>query len=133
MQLEVRSHTREQMIEITDRVAEAIARLGVRNGIVLVHSLHTTAGVTINEAADPDVRADILAGLSRLVPAQAGWRHTEGNSDAHLKTSLVGASATIPVVDGELRLGRWQGIFLCEFDGPRTRTLVVAAHEQRDS
>lgn len=133
MQLEVRSQTREQMIDITGRVAEAIARLGVRNGIVLVHSLHTTAGITINEAADPDVSADILAGLSRLVPMHAGWRHVEGNSDAHLKTSLVGASVSLPVVECELRLGRWQGIFLCEFDGPRVRTLVVTAHVQSDS
>jgi len=86
---------------------------------------HTTAGLTINENADPDVARDILAGLARLVPATGDYRHAEGNSDAHLKASLVGSSVTVPVVDGRLALGTWQGIYFCEFDGPRRRHVLV--------
>ena len=88
-------------------------------------SPHTTAGIIINEAADPDVAADIEAALARLVPQNAGYRHAEGNSDSHIKTALVGTSATIFISEGQLELGRWQGIFFCEFDGPRTRVLRV--------
>lgn len=133
MRLEVHTQLREQMVDVTRQVREVVSASGVQEGMVLVHSAHTTAGVTINEAADPDVPADILAGLSRLVPKDAAWRHAEGNSDAHLKTSLVGASVTIPVIGGQMALGTWQGIFLCEFDGPRGRSVTVVVSGQSDS
>jgi secondary thiamine-phosphate synthase enzyme len=86
---------------------------------------HTTAAITINENADPDVVTDLLAGLARIAPRDAGWRHSEGNSDGHLKSSLVGASELVPVADGRLQLGTWQGVYFCEFDGPRTRQVWV--------
>jgi secondary thiamine-phosphate synthase enzyme len=86
---------------------------------------HTTAGITINENADPDVVRDILMGLERLFPREGGWRHSEGNSDAHLKTALVGSSATLPIENGRVALGTWQAIYLAEFDGPRTRKVIV--------
>ena len=113
------------MVEITREIADVVAASGIAEGRVLVFCPHTTAAVTLNEAADPDVRTDILTGLSRLVPEDGGWRHVEGNSDAHIKASLMGASIDIPVFGGQLALGAWQGAYLCEFDGPRRRTLVV--------
>lgn len=125
MRFEVQTQRREQMTEITREVREGVARSGVQSGRVSVFCQHTTAGVTINEAADPDVRADILAGLARMVPDDGGWRHAEGNSAAHIKASLMGASVDIPIAEGELALGTWQGIYLCEFDGPRRRFLRV--------
>lgn len=125
MRLEVHTQRREQMVDVTARVREIVAGCGIDSGIVVVSSAHTTAGVTVNEAADPDVQADILAGLRRLVPEDGGWRHAEGNSDAHLKTTLVGCSAVLPIVGGAPVLGTWQGIYLCEFDGPRRRWLTV--------
>jgi secondary thiamine-phosphate synthase enzyme len=91
----------------------------------VISSPHTTAGITVNENADPDVSGDILMGLQTLCPREAGWRHFEGNSDAHLKTALIGSSATLPVEDGRLELGTWQAIYLAEFDGPRTRRVFV--------
>ncbi|MBN2247160.1 MAG: YjbQ family protein [Coriobacteriia bacterium] len=125
MRFEIQTHRREQMIEITREVADVVAHAGVDEGRVLVFCPHTTAAVTLNEAADPDVRTDILCGLSRLVPEDGGWLHVEGNSDAHIKASLIGASIDIPVSGGRLVLGSWQGAYLCEFDGPRRRSLVV--------
>ena len=92
-----------------------------RQGILYVYVPHTTAGVTINEGADPSVAQDLIAGLARLVPRDAGYRHAEGNSDAHIKTSLIGSHVVVPVEDGKLLLGTWQSIYLAEFDGPRTR------------
>lgn len=133
MRLELHTQHREQMLDVTRQVAEIVAADGVKEGLLLVHSLHTTAGVTVNEGADAAVSADMLAGLSRLVPLHGGWRHAEGNSDAHLKTSLVGNSVTLPIADGRMVLGNWQGIFLCEFDGPRRRTLYVSVSGRRDS
>ncbi len=128
MRFEIQTHRREQMVEITREIAEVVAASGIAEGRVLVFCPHTTAAVTLNEAADPDVRTDILEGLSRLVPEDGGWRHVEGNSDAHIKSSLMGASIDIPVFGGQLALGAWQGAYLCEFDGPRRRTLVVHHH-----
>lgn len=125
MRFEIQTHRREQMVEITREVAEVVAESGIDEGRVLVFCPHTTAAVTLNEAADPDVRVDILDGLSRLVPEDGGWRHVEGNSDAHIKASLMGASIDIPVMGGRLALGSWQGAYLCEFDGPRRRSLLV--------
>ncbi|MCK8115192.1 secondary thiamine-phosphate synthase enzyme YjbQ [Anaerosoma tenue] len=125
MRFEIQTQRREQMVEITREVAGVVTGSGVTDGRVMVFCQHTTAAVTINEAADPDVQVDMLAGLSRLVPEDGGWRHIEGNSDAHIKSSLVGVSVDIPIVGGRMALGSWQGVYLCEFDGPRRRSLAV--------
>lgn len=125
LEFEVRTGARSQLVDITSRVREAVRKTGMREGLCQVYIPHTTAGVTVNEAADPDVAADILEHLERLVP-RGSYRHREGNADAHIKASLVGFSATLPVAGGDLALGTWQGIFLCEFDGPRLRRVVVS-------
>lgn len=123
--IEVRSEKREQLIDITRRVADAVAGSGAVDGVAHVWCPHTTAGITVNEAADPSVARDIVTALSGLVPRDARWTHAEGNSDAHVKASLVGACASVPVSGGMLALGTWQGIFFCEFDGPRSRRVEV--------
>lgn len=125
MTFEVRTTAREQFVDISEAVAGAVAGAGVAEGIALVFVPHTTAGVTVNENADPDVPADLVDGLRRIAPRHAGWRHAEGNSDGHLKSTLAGCSATLPVSGGRAVLGTWQGVFLCEFDGPRTRMVHV--------
>jgi secondary thiamine-phosphate synthase enzyme len=125
VRLQIRTTRREELIDITHEVARAVSTLGVEQGAALVYCPHTTAAVTINENADPDVRRDLIDGLARIAPEDAGWRHAEGNSDGHLKTSLVGPSVLVPVHHGELMTGTWQGIFLCEFDGPRLRGIDV--------
>lgn len=123
---EVRTRQRNEWIEITQQVREVLQRRGVRRGACLVYCPHTTAAITINENADPDVVHDVLLWLNRIVPQeQAGFRHGEGNSDSHIKASLIGSSATVLVENGDLVLGRWQGVYFCEFDGPRTRTVHV--------
>ncbi len=116
---------REGFLPITARVREALAQSGVRDGICVVFCPHTTAGVTINENADPDVVRDMLLALGDLYPDRPDFRHAEGNSAAHLKASAMGSSVTVPVEDGELALGTWQGVYFCEFDGPRTRRFLV--------
>ena len=122
----VRTDQRNQFVEITREVQDCAGRSGIVRGICIVYSLHTTAGITINENADPDVVHDMLLFLNKTIPQhQPGFRHAEGNSDSHLKTSFVGTSATVIIEDGQLQLGRWQGIYLCEFDGPRTREVLV--------
>ncbi len=123
--LSVRSSQREQSIEITDRVREIVKKSHVRRGVCVVTAQHTTAGVFVNENADPDVLADLLAALRRAVPDDAGYRHAEGNAPAHVRAVLTGASASVPVGDGDLALGRWQGVFLVDFDGPRERQVLV--------
>lgn len=125
MRFEVSTGRREEFIDVTDRVREVVASVNVETGAALVYCRHTTAAVTINENADPDVMKDLVDGLARVAPRDAGWRHREGNSDGHLKTSLVGPSVIVPIERGRLALGVWQAIYLCEFDGPRTRSLVV--------
>ena len=120
----VRTTQTEQFVDITEAVAAEVRRLGLSNGLCILYSRHTTAGITVNEHVDPDVADDLLNGLERMVPF-VEWRHMEGNSPAHLKTALVGPSEMIPVSGGRLALGTWQGIFLCEFDGPRTRRVTV--------
>ena len=116
---------REGFYNITGTVSAALAESGVENGICLVYCPHTTAGITINENADPDVKRDLLYALDHFFPDQSAYEHAEGNSAAHLKASLIGASASIPIVRGRLTLGTWQGIYFCEFDGPRTRKFYV--------
>lgn len=129
MRVEIRTTQREQLVCVTDRVQAAVQGMGVENGFCLVFCPHTTAGITVNEAADPEVAIDLLAALSRLVPEDAPWRHREGNSQAHVKASLVGCSIVLPLSDGSLDLGTWQGVFLCEFDGPRSRDILVQTVE----
>ncbi|TMD97756.1 MAG: YjbQ family protein [Chloroflexi bacterium] len=123
---QVKTARRAQLVDITARVAEAVENAGVIDGTCHVFVPHTTAGVTINEGADPDVAADIESHLRELVPKEAAFEHAEGNSDAHIKTVLVGPSCMAPVRGGKLALGTWQAIFLCEWDGPRTRQVEVA-------
>ena len=124
-ELSVRTERRTQLLDVTAAIAKMVQDSGVQSGVCYVYVPHTTAGVIINENADPDVAADIESALARLVPKESAYRHAEGNSDSHIKAALVGTSATILISGGELELGRWQGIFLCEFDGPRTRRLRV--------
>ena len=123
---EVRTAQRDQFVEITDRVQQAVQGAGITSGVVIVYVPHTTAGVTINENADPDVVHDMLLTLRKLIPKELpGYRHAEGNSDSHVKASMMGASAHILVEEGRLVLGTWQGVYFCEFDGPRNRTVHV--------
>ena len=127
-QFGVRSRRREQMIDITGEVNSIISQSGIREGEVLVYCPHTTAGITINENADPDVVSDILMMLSKLVPSNvSGYRHSEGNSDAHVKSTLVGVSEYVMIRGGKLVLGTWQALFFCEFDGPRSRRCLIRA------
>ena len=123
--LSLSTRQRTQFVNITSEVQAAVNGLQLRDGTVTVFVPHTTAGVTINEQADPDVSTDLQAHLEQLVPAHGRYRHGEGNSDAHIKASLMGSSAQILVRDGRLQLGTWQGIFFCEFDGPRSREVWV--------
>ena len=125
---DVRTSARSEMIDITSQVASAVGDSGVGEGLACVYVPHTTAGVTINENADPDVVHDVLAALDKAVPwRQSFYQHSEGNSAAHVKSSIVGCSATIPISAGRMTLGTWQAVFFCEFDGPRTRRCVVTA------
>jgi secondary thiamine-phosphate synthase enzyme len=127
IELEVATARSRELVDVTDAVVGAVVELGVREGAVLVASPHTTAGVTINEGYDPDVAGDLVRRLEGLAPRDGqGDRHAEGNSDAHLAVALVGTSVVIPVVEDGLRLGRWQRIFLLEWDGPRARRLLVS-------
>jgi secondary thiamine-phosphate synthase enzyme len=125
MQVNVKTRTATEMIDITGAVQEAIRPAGVKNGVCMVFVPHTTAGITINESADPAVREDMLMALNKIVPWKDVYRHAEGNSPAHIKASLMGASVMVAVENGELALGTWQGIFFCEFDGPRNRKVMI--------
>ena len=125
-EIRVRPTARSEMVEITDQVQALVSAGGVRDGVAVLQSLHTTAGLTINENADPFVVDDVLRKLDRLVPREEPfYQHAEGNSDSHLKTSFFGPSLTVIVSGGRLVLGTWQGIYLCEFDGPRERRVAV--------
>ncbi|MGC4122109.1 MAG: secondary thiamine-phosphate synthase enzyme YjbQ [Myxococcales bacterium] len=121
---EISTRQRCELVDVTRRVQELVAQEGLKSGLVTVYCPHTTAAITINENADPDVRRDLLFALERSVPNE-GFRHGEGNSDSHTKTSLVGPSVTVIVEDGQLQLGTWQSVFFCEFDGPRRRQVWV--------
>jgi secondary thiamine-phosphate synthase enzyme len=128
VRLDVPTRARRELLEITALVRSAVRQAGLREGAVLVYCPHTTAGVTIQENADPDVRRDLLLALENAVPdAPPGgrWLHAEGNTPAHVKAALLGASQLVPVEEGELQLGTWQGVFLCELDGPRTRQVLL--------
>ena len=116
---------RENFYNVTAKVAEAVGKSGVKDGLCIIYCPHTTAGITINENADPDVVRDLLLGLDKAFPDRAEFRHMEGNSAAHLKSTCVGSSKTVIVDEGRLLLGTWQGIYFCEFDGPRSRRFYV--------
>ena len=121
----VRSEQRNQMIDITREVQRVVEHEGVKDGMAVIYVPHTTAAVVINEGADPDVQRDIMATLQKLIPGQSDYRHLEGNSDAHIKSALIGCSQTLLVKEGRLLLGTWQHIFFFEGDGPRTRKVFV--------
>ncbi len=122
----VRTGSRTEFVDVTRQVASAVRDSAVADGLCCVFVPHTTAGVTINENADPSVRSDVLMELNKVVPFEDGYAHAEGNSAAHVKSSLMGQSVTIPVSAGRLALGTWQGIYFCEFDGPRSRRVHVS-------
>lgn len=125
-EISLQTHSRVEMIDITAAVQKAVSEEKIEKGACLVYTPHTTAAVTINENADPDVPRDIMAALDRAVPFSANYRHAEGNSAAHVKSSLVGASELIIIEKGRLVLGTWQSIFFCEFDGPRSRKVFIS-------
>jgi secondary thiamine-phosphate synthase enzyme len=124
-EISVETHSRVEMIDITAAVQKTVREEKIEEGICLIYTPHTTASITINENADPDVPRDILMELDKIVPLNDHYRHSEGNSAAHIKASMMGASETVFIEDGELVLGTWQSIFFCEFDGPRTRNVIV--------
>jgi len=124
-EISVKTRARSQFLDITAEIRAVVSRSGIKEGLCHIFVPHTTAAVTINEKADPDVARDIMEALERLAPEGDGYRHTEGNSDAHIKSTLTGASAFVPVSGGELALGTWQAVFFCEFDGPRSRRCLV--------
>ena len=125
IELYIKSKKREELIDITDEIQDVLFSNGWEEGILTVYTPHTTAAITINENADPTVRADIVKFLSDLIPRNYGFTHLEGNSDAHLKSSIIGCSETVIVENSRLVLGTWQGIFFCEFDGPRNRKVYL--------
>ena len=123
--LSIRTKSRTELIDITDQVRSAVSASSIKEGLCCIYVPHTTAGVTINEGADPSVKLDILESLNKLVPFDGDYHHGEGNSAAHIKTTLVGTSAICLIEDGKPALGTWQAIFFCEFDGPRTRNITI--------
>jgi secondary thiamine-phosphate synthase enzyme len=130
MILTLKTSSRTELIDITSKIAKQVKASGISEGLCMLYVPHTTAAVTINESADPSVRGDILMVLNQIVPWDADYRHMEGNSPAHVKSTLVGASELVAIEKGALALGTWQGIFFCEFDGPRTRKIHVRITEQ---
>lgn len=123
--LQVRTRSRTETLDITGEVRRVVQASGVIEGLCLVNCPHTTAGIAVQEHADPDVMRDVSSLLAELAPESARWRHAEGNADAHVKSALVGSSKVLPISDGQLVLGTWQGVFFCEFDGPRSRTVQI--------
>ncbi|MCX5704872.1 MAG: secondary thiamine-phosphate synthase enzyme YjbQ [Candidatus Omnitrophica bacterium] len=121
----VKTSRRIELVDITDKIQNAVSKNKVKNGVCIVFCPHTTAGLTINENADPSVQSDIINTLNKLIPADAGYAHSEGNADSHAKSSLLGASLNVIVEDGKLQLGTWQGIYFCESDGPRSREIWI--------
>ena len=121
----VKSRTRTELIDITSKIQDMVTSAGVDQGLCMLYVPHTTAAITINESADPSVKDDILMIINKIIPWEAGYRHLEGNSPAHIKSTIVGASELIAIDNNRLVLGTWQGIFFCEFDGPRTRKVQV--------
>ena len=125
MNLSIKTSTKTELIDITSKIAKWVKESGVNEGLCMLYVPHTTAAVTINESADPSVRGDIMMVLNQIIPWDADYKHLEGNSPAHVKSTLVGASEVVAIENGSLVLGTWQGLFFCEFDGPRTRKVWV--------
>lgn len=123
--IEVSTKYAQQLVDVTSMIRERVRRSGVKNGVCFIYVPHTTAGITVNENADPSVARDILHTLDRLIPVDGDYAHLEGNAHAHVKASIVGHSAILLIENGEIVLGTWQGVFLCEFDGPRKRKVLV--------
>jgi secondary thiamine-phosphate synthase enzyme len=123
--LNIKSKAKTEFIDITDDIHEAIKESGVKSGICYIYAPHTTAGITINEGADPSVKRDILTTLNRLIPFEGDYQHMEGNSPAHIKSTIVGVSQVIVIEDGKAILGTWQSVYFCEFDGPRHRRVII--------
>ncbi len=123
--LEIQTHAKEELVDITSSLAQVVEASGLAEGICAVYVPHTTAGVTINENADPSVKKDILMAMKKIVPENWGYTHAEGNSPAHVKSSLVGPTLSLIVDKGNLALGTWQGVIFCEFDGPRRRKILI--------
>lgn len=123
--LNIKSKAKTEFIDITDDIHEAIKESGVKSGACYIYAPHTTAGITINEGADPSVKRDILTTLNRLIPFEGDYQHMEGNSAAHIKSTLVGVSQVIVIEDGKALLGTWQSVYFCEFDGPRHRRVII--------
>ena len=123
--ISISTKSRAELLDITSKVEDAVKESKVKSGVCHIFIPHTTAAITINENADPDVRRDILNGLERLVPFSGDYAHTEGNAAAHIRSSIIGTDATVLVEEGRLKLGTWQGIFFCEFDGPRQRNVFI--------
>ncbi|MFH1957866.1 MAG: secondary thiamine-phosphate synthase enzyme YjbQ [bacterium] len=130
-EISVTSGRRAEFVEITGEVAKAVSSSGIKEGIALVYVPHTTAGVTINENADPSVKSDIIKGLDKIVPWNDDYDHSEGNAAAHIKASLIGESVSVIISKGRPALGTWQGIFFCEFDGPRKRKVFIKIRENK--
>lgn len=124
-QIEISTHSRTELVDITDEIRKAIKKSGVKSGTCIIYIPHTTAAITINENYDPSVCEDIVATLNRLVPHHVRYAHTEGNADAHIKAAIIGSTRTVFFEDGKILFGTWQGIFFCEFDGPRRRKVLV--------
>ena len=124
-ELSLKTERRTQLLDVSAVVGQMVRDSGVQSGICHLYVPHTTAGIVVNEAADADVARDIEMALDRMAPREAGYRHAEGNSDSHVKSALMGSSASVFIAGGRLELGRWQGVFFCEFDGPRERTLRI--------
>ena len=124
-QFEIRTSARTQMIDMTGEISKIVSESGIKDGLAVIHLPHTTAAVTINENADPDVQKDMTKFMDRLIPHENWFAHSEGNSDSHIKSSLFGCSQTVIIEKGRLVLGTWQGIYFCEFDGPRSRKVFV--------
>jgi len=124
-ELKIKTSSREEFVDITHEVSRVVQKSKVKSGVCHIFVPHTTAGVTINENADPSVRKDIIRKLNEIAPCNDGYEHTEGNSDSHIKASMMGFCQTVLVEEGALVLGTWQGIYFCEFDGPRTRKVII--------
>jgi secondary thiamine-phosphate synthase enzyme len=131
-EINLTTQARSQFIDISAQVGAEVAHSGIKNGFCTLFVPHTTAGLTINENTDPNAVQDILGTIERLIPKTAEYRHSEGNSDAHIKASLMGFSCTIPIINGQLHIGIWQGIYFCEFDGPRNRKLKIGLFGEKE-